>query len=59
MTNFVYKYVHNWVGELLEDKVEDFIGKGTPVQSEQEQVQAQNTTYVTDGNVCYVLTDGR
>ena len=57
VTNFVYKYVSTWVGDNLEKRIEDILGKGTDPAA--KAVEANNTQYVTDGNVCYVLTDTR
>ena len=57
VTNFVYKYVSTWVGDNLEKRIEDILGKGTDPAA--KAVEANTTQYVTDGNVCYVLTDTR
>lgn len=29
MSNFIYKYVNEWVGTTLEDRIDDVLGKGT------------------------------
>ena len=73
MTNFVYKYVNEWVANTLDDKIEDILGKGKTPENNNNQTPENNNenetpenggtaaaaAYVTEGNVCYILADGR
>lgn len=40
MTNYIYGYVSEWVGTTVEDKIDDFLGKGeTPATGEEENTE--------------------
>ena len=43
MSNFVYGYISEWVGTTLEDRIDDFLGKGETPSTEEPGNPDQGT----------------